>query len=242
MDAAAPAAAELRPLDPDPPEARQERLPYPAVPFHRPPAVRAGRGRKLGVERLEQGRAAPRPGAEHAVADRRPEGVQIGNPAAPELRPHPRKRTAERRFRRRKQRPQLRRAGARRILDLAAAHTAALPPMLRANAAGLADHRRMLRRLLVRQASHMRHRVRMAELRVLCLACHDVLRCSRPDARRPPFAGLRQPRRDRSILARGGAFATPAAPGADDAGTAEQARRPQKMGCTPSSILETSQI
>ena len=34
--------------------------------------------------------------------------------------------------------------------------------------------------------------IRMAELRVPCLACHD--------ARRPPFAGLRKPPRDRPML------------------------------------------
>ena len=101
---------------------------------------------------------------QHAVADCRPEGVQIWNP-------HPRKRTAERRFRRHKQCLQLWRAGARRLPDLAAAHPAALASILRVDAAGLAGHRGMLRRLLVRQALHMRYRVRMAELRILRLAC-----------------------------------------------------------------------
>ena len=42
--------------------------------------------------------------------------------------------------------------------------------------------------------------IRMAELRVLCLACHDAPCCSRPDARCPPFAGLRKPPRDRPML------------------------------------------
>ena len=46
----------------------------------------------------------------------------------------------------------------------------------------------------------------MAELRVTCFACHDIrgchgrLCCSRLDARRPPFAGLRKPPRDRPKL------------------------------------------
>ena len=236
VDAAAPAAAELRPLDLDLPKARRERLPDPAVPFHRPPAVRAGRGRKLGVERLEQGRAAPRPGAEHAVADRRLERVQVRNPAASQLRPHPRKRTAERRSGRRKQRLQLRRADARRLPDLAAAHAAALPPILHANAAGLADHGRMLRRLLVRQALQIRHRVRMAELRILLLACHDA-----SDAR----ARMRGARRSRVFGSRAGTAQSwpaearlqpPARRSRPMPETAEQARRPQKMGCTPKEL------
>ena len=41
--------------------------------------------------------------------------------------------------------------------------------------------------------------IRMAELRVLCLACHDAPCCSRPDARRAPFAGLRKPPLDRPM-------------------------------------------
>ena len=236
MAAAALAAAELRPLDPDSSKARRERLPGPAVPLHWPAAVRAGRGRKLGVERLEQGRVAPRPGAEHAVANRRLERVQVGNPAASELRPHPRKRAAERRSGRRKQRLQLRRADARRLPDLAAAHPAALAPILRENAAILADHRGMLRRRLVRQALQIRRRVRMAELPVLCPACHDVLRCSRPDARRPPFTGLRQPRRDRAILSLGGAFATPGTPGADDTRESGSDLLPPENGMHPTLI------
>ena len=80
---AAPAAAETAPFDPDRSEARPERLPDPAVTVHPPAATRAGRGRKSGVERLEQRRAALRPAARQVVADRRLDGVQIRNPAAP---------------------------------------------------------------------------------------------------------------------------------------------------------------
>ena len=128
--AAAPAAAETAPLDPDRSEARPERLPDPAVTVHPPAAMRAGRGRKIGVERLQQRREARRPAARQTVADRRLDGVQIRNPAAPQLRPHPRKRTAERRRDRRMQRIHLRgwTAGRRSRLELATMHPAALAP------------------------------------------------------------------------------------------------------------------
>ena len=65
-------------------------------------------------------------------------------------------------------------SGVRRHLDFAAAYPASLAPILRANAAGPADHRRMLRRLLVRQALQIHHSVQMTELRILRLACHDA--------------------------------------------------------------------
>ena len=60
--------------------------------------------------------------------------------------------------------------------------------------------RKVLRCLLVRQSWQLRHRLWVAELRVLCLACHDSLFRSCPNARRPPFAGLRKPPRDRPML------------------------------------------
>ena len=93
-----------------------------------------------------------------------------------------------------------RRADGRLRRDLAAEHPTTLAPIPRRNAVMLADQRRVLRRRLVRQTLQIRHRLRMAELRVPCLACHDSLFRSRPDARRPPFAGLRKPRRDRPML------------------------------------------
>ena len=48
--------------------------------------------------------------------------------------------------------------------------------------------------------SPKKHRLRMADLHVLCLVCHDALFRSRPDALRPPFAGLRKPPWDRPML------------------------------------------
>ena len=64
----------------------------------------------------------------------------------------------------------------------------------------LENQKRLLRRRLVRQTLQKRHRVRMAELRVPCLAYHDALSRTRPDARHPPFAGLRKLPRDRPML------------------------------------------
>ena len=77
---------------------------------------------------------------------------------------------------------QLRKRAAERRLDLAAAHPAALAPILRDNAVLIENQRRLLRRLLVRQTLKKRHRLQMAALRVLCLACHDALFRSRPIA------------------------------------------------------------
>ena len=58
----------------------------------------------------------------------------------------------------------------------------------------------MLSRLLDRQTSRGCHHVQTMILRLLCLECHGGLRCCRPGARRPPSAGLRQQRRNRSML------------------------------------------
>ena len=76
----------------------------------------------------------------------------------------------------------------------------ALAPTMRRNAVVLADQRRVLRRLLVRQTPQKRYNLRVAELRIPCLNRHDALFCSRPEARRPPRAGLRKPVRDRCML------------------------------------------
>ena len=43
-------------------------------------------------------------------------------------------------------------------------------------------------------------RVWIAKLRFLFRNCHEAFSCSRPDARHSPFAGLKQPHRNRSIL------------------------------------------
>ena len=194
---AAAAAVELDPLEIDQPKARQEPLHGPGALLHPLAAGRAGRGRKLGAVRLEQCLASLRAALQHLLADRRLECVQIGNPVPSELRPQPRKRTAELRFHRRKQRLHLR-LFAR--LDLAAAHLAAVAPVLRDDAVVLADQRRMLRRLRRRQAPQKRRRFRMAELRFLILACHAALCCSRPDARRPPCADHWKPHPVRSMM------------------------------------------
>ena len=155
---------------------------------HPPPATRAGRGRKLGVDRLRKSRAALRPAVQHLRANQRLDRVQIRNPADPQLRLQLRKRAAERR------RLHLRRrAGGRLRRDLAAAHPAALAPLPRDNAVLLENQRRLLRRLLVRQTLQKRHRLRMAELRVPCLACHDALFRSRPGGAAPAVRGSSEP-------------------------------------------------
>ena len=118
----------------------------------------------------------------------------------PPPRPHPRKRTAERRRDLRMQRLHLRRRPAGRRLDLATMHPAVLAPVLRRNAAALDTQWTQRRRLLVRQTLQKRRQFRMAELRVPYLLRHVALFCPRPDARRPPCAGLRKPPRDRSML------------------------------------------
>ena len=72
MSAAARAAVDAGLLHPDLSEARLERLPEQTVPLHPPTAARAERRRsvtKIGVERLEQGRAALRPASQKAVVD-----------------------------------------------------------------------------------------------------------------------------------------------------------------------------
>ena len=84
--------------------------------------------------------------------------------------------------------------------DLATANPAALAPTMRRNVVMLADRRRALRRLLVRQTPQKRHSLRSAELRIPCLDRHDALFRSRPEARHPPRAGLRKPVRDRCML------------------------------------------
>ena len=190
--AAAVAATETGPLDPDRPKARPERLRGPAVPLRPPAAARAGRRRIGGVARLQQIRAGLRSEIERPLADRRLDRVQIRNPADPKLRLQPRKRTAELRLGRRMHRVHLIGPAAGRAvrLELATAHMAVLKPLPRDNAVILENQRRLLRRLLARQTLQKRHRLRMAEPRVLRLARHDALCCSRPDARRPPFASL----------------------------------------------------
>ena len=42
------------------------------------------------------------------------------------------------------------------------------------------------------QTLQIGHCLRVAKLRILLLGCHESLDCSRPDARRPPSAGLRK--------------------------------------------------
>ena len=83
---------------------------------------------------------------------------------------------------------------------LATANPVALAPTMRRNAVMLADRRRALRRLLVRQTPQKRRSLRAAELRIPCLDRHDALFRSRPEARCPPRAGLRKPARDRCML------------------------------------------
>ena len=83
---------------------------------------------------------------------------------------------------------------------LATANPAALAPTMRRNAVMLADRRRVNCRLLVRQTPQKRRSLRAAELRISCLDRHDALFRSRPEARRPPRAGLRKPVRDRCML------------------------------------------
>ena len=109
----------------------------------------------------------------------------------PQLRPHPRKRTAERRRDRRMQRVHLRgrTAGRRSRLELATMHPAALAPLLRLNAVALDTQWTQLRRLLVRQTLQKRRQFRMAELRVPYLHCHDDLCCSRPGRAAPAVRG-----------------------------------------------------
>ncbi len=96
------------------------------------------------------------------------------------------------------QRARLRSRNAGR-LDLATANPAADAPLLHEHAVLLADDRRMLRRLLVRQSLQLRHRIRMEKLRIPSLDRHAGLFRSSPEARRPPFADLRKPVRDRSM-------------------------------------------
>ena len=193
--AAALAAMAAAPLDPDRTHARLEGLSDPAVPFHPPAAARAGRRRKLGVERLQKGRVARRPAPQLAAADRGLDGVRIRNPAAPELRRQKRKQTTELRFRRPHERSQRARPGGRTAgrLDLATANPAPDALLLNVNAVALSDNGRMLRRLRVRQSLQLRHRIRMEKLRVPSLDRHAGLFRSSPDARRPPCAGLRKP-------------------------------------------------
>ena len=73
---------EIGPLNPDRPEGRPDRFLGPVVPFHPFAARPAGRSRKLGLERLEQSFVRLRPAPRNLLADRRPESVQIRNPAA----------------------------------------------------------------------------------------------------------------------------------------------------------------
>ena len=77
---AARAADVVRPPNLERPEARLERLREPAVQLLPPAACPAARGRKLGVERLEQGRISLRPAAEQSRADRCLEGAGSGTP------------------------------------------------------------------------------------------------------------------------------------------------------------------
>ena len=93
--------------------------------------------------------------------------------------------------------------------------------------------RRLLRRLPVRRTLQKRHRLRMAERRVLCLARHDALCRACPDARRPPFASLPKPTRDP-------VHAEPARPRLQPSNTERRRNaktqnqiKPKKMGCTP---------
>ena len=79
---------------------------------------------------------------------------------------------------------------------------AADTPILREHAVMLADDGKMLRRRLVRQSLQIRHRIRMAELRVLSLDCHDALVCSRPDARCRRSRGFGNRPRGQSMLNR----------------------------------------
>lgn len=58
----------------------------------------------------------------------------------------------------------------------------------------------VLPRLLDRQTSRGCHHVQTVILRLLCLECHGGLRCCRLGTRHPPSAGLRQQRRNRSML------------------------------------------
>ena len=152
------------------------------MPLHPPTAVRAGRSRKSGIARLQKIRADLRPDGKRAIAEPRLDRVQIRNPAAPQLRLQPVKRPAELRLDRRMQRL---RPGRR----LAAANPAALAPIVPRNAVLLADQGRLLRRLLVRQTPQTGRRVRMAELRVLCLDRHDALCCSCPGSAAPAVRG-----------------------------------------------------
>ena len=72
---------------------------------------------------------------------------------------------------------------------LATANPTALAPIMPRNAVLLADQGRMLRCLLVRQTPQKCHRLRMAELRVLCLDRYAAFFCSRPGGTAPAVRG-----------------------------------------------------
>ena len=157
----------------------------------------------------------------------------------PQLRPHPRKRTAERRRDRRMQSLHLRgrTAGRRSRLELATMHPAALAPVLRRNAVALDTQWTQLRRLLVRQTLQKRCQFRMAELRVPYLHCHDDLCCSRPGGAAPAVRGS-------SETAPGPIHAEPRRPQLQPSDAKPErypkARSypfPQKMGCTPIKLV-----
>ena len=183
------------------------------------------------VTALQKNRVALRPATQHSRANQRLQCVQIRNPAAPKFRLQMRKRAAELRLRMHRLHLR-RRADGRLRRALAATHTAALAPIPRDNAVMPENQERLLRRLLVRQTLQKRHRLRMAELRFPCLACPNALFRSRPEDRRPPFAGLRKPPRDRPMLNLDAPDCNP--PNADNqiAGEREKQTSPKNINLT----------
>ena len=228
------AAAEIGPLGPDRAHARLEGLPGPAVPLHPPPAIRAGRRRKLAAERLQKRRVERRSAAQKAVADRRLDRVQIQNPAGPQLRLQPGKRTTELGFSRPHERMQRARPGGRvdRRLDLATTNPAALAPISRRNAVLLKNHGRLLRRLLVRQTPQKRHRLRMAELQILCIDCHDHLCCPSPGGAAPAVRGS-------SETDPGSSHAAPRTPPLQTSGRRNRAPRESAKQMSPKNMDHT---